>query len=76
MSMTDPIADMLTHIRNGHSAKKVQVTMPSSTVKTAIAKLLKEEGFIKDFSVAANDMEGPKPVVITSVDVEVKLRTL
>lgn len=55
MSMTDPIADMLTHIRNGHSAKKVKVKMPTSTVKVAIAKVLKEEGFINGFNVDAND---------------------
>ena len=42
--MTDPIADMFTRIRNGQSAAKVAVTMPSSKVKVAIANLLKEEG--------------------------------
>ena len=51
MSMTDPIADMLTRIRNGQTAGKQAVTMPSSTVKMAIAKVLKEEGYIKAFSV-------------------------
>ncbi|PHR85184.1 MAG: 30S ribosomal protein S8 [Colwellia sp.] len=50
--MTDPIADMFTRIRNGQSAAKVAVTMPSSKVKVAIANLLKEEGYISDFSVA------------------------
>ena len=55
--MTDPIADMFTRIRNGQSAAKVAVTMPSSKVKVAIANLLKEEGYISDFSVA----EGTKP---------------
>ena len=50
--MTDPIADMFTRIRNGQSATKVVVTMPSSKVKVAIANLLKEEGYIVDFSVA------------------------
>ena len=59
MSMTDPIADMLTRIRNGQSAKKVQVQMFSSTKKTEIAKVLKEEGYIEDFSVEA----GVKPVL-------------
>lgn len=49
--MTDPIADMFTRIRNGQSATKVAVTMPSSKVKVAIANLLKEEGYISDFSV-------------------------
>jgi|TARA_R110002124_G_C8679426_1_gene491968 small subunit ribosomal protein S8 len=55
--MTDPIADMFTRIRNGQSAAKTAVTMPSSKVKVAIANLLKEEGYISDFSVA----EGTKP---------------
>ncbi len=50
--MTDPIADMFTRIRNGQSATKVAVTMPSSKLKVAIANLLKEEGYISDFSVA------------------------
>jgi small subunit ribosomal protein S8 len=52
--MTDPIADMLTRIRNGQSSKKTTVTMPSSKQKMAIAKVLKDEGFIADFSVSAD----------------------
>ena len=52
--MTDPIADMFTRIRNGQSAAKVAVTMPSSKVKVAIANLLKEEGYISDFSVSGD----------------------
>lgn len=52
MSMQDPIADMFTRIRNGQAAKKVAVKMPSSKLKVAIAKLLKEEGYITDYSVA------------------------
>lgn len=47
--MTDPIADMLTRIRNGQSAGKKVVMMPSSKLKLAIAKVLKEEGYINDF---------------------------
>lgn len=50
--MTDPIADMFTRIRNGQSAAKVAVTMPSSKVKVAIATLLKEEGYVSEFSVS------------------------
>jgi len=50
--MTDPIADMFTRIRNGQSAAKVAVTMPSSKVKVAIANLLKEEGYITEYSVS------------------------
>ena len=65
MSMTDPIADMLTRIRNGQNAKKLSVTMPSSTAKVAVAKVLKEEGYITDFS---TEVDGPK----SSLTVELK----
>jgi len=51
MSMTDPVADMLTRIRNGQSAGKKIVKQPSSKLKISIAKVLREEGYIKDFSV-------------------------
>ena len=54
MSMSDPIADMLTRIRNGQSADKTNVQMPSSKGKIAIANVLKNEGFISDFSVDEN----------------------
>ncbi|MCT7654271.1 30S ribosomal protein S8 [Oceanimonas sp. NS1] len=54
MSMQDPIADMLTRIRNGQAANKVAVSMPSSKVKVAIAKVLKEEGYITDYAVSAD----------------------
>ncbi len=50
MTMTDPISDMLTRIRNGQNARKVSVSMPASKAKEAIAKVLKEEGYITDFS--------------------------
>ncbi len=53
MSMSDPIADMLTRIRNAQGVQKNVVTMPSSKVKVAIAQVLKDEGYIDDFSVAA-----------------------
>ena len=52
MSMSDPVADMLTRIRNGQTAGKVDVTMPASNMKQAIAEVLKNEGYIKDFSVS------------------------
>jgi len=52
MSMSDPIADMLTQIRNAQATKKVTVGMPSSKTKKAIAQVLKEEGYISDFSVS------------------------
>jgi small subunit ribosomal protein S8 len=48
--MTDPIADMLTRIRNAQMAEKVAVSMPSSKLKVAIAKVLKDEGYIDDFA--------------------------
>ena len=51
MSMQDPIADMFTRIRNAQGANKVAVRMPSSKQKVAIAHVLKEEGYIADFSV-------------------------
>jgi small subunit ribosomal protein S8 len=50
--MQDPIADMLTRIRNGQAANKVSVKMPSAKLKVAIAKLLKDEGYIADYAVA------------------------
>lgn len=51
MSMQDPLADMLTRIRNAQQVGKVDVTMPSSKLKTNVARVLKEEGYIVDFSV-------------------------
>lgn len=51
MSMSDPIADMLTRIRNAQQVDKTSVTMPSSKVKVAIAKVLQEEGYIDGFQV-------------------------
>ncbi|MBM5646599.1 30S ribosomal protein S8 [Burkholderia pseudomallei] len=54
MSMSDPIADMLTRIRNAQMVEKVSVSMPSSKVKVAIAQVLKDEGYIDDFAVKAD----------------------
>ena len=64
MSMQDPIADMLTRIRNGQAAAKVSVAMPSSKQKVAIAKLLKEEGYIADYKVSGD----------TKAELEVELK--
>ena len=50
MSMTDPIADMLTRIRNGQSARKVSVSMPASKAKEAVAKVLQDEGYILSYA--------------------------
>ena len=52
MVMTDPIADMLTRIRNANQMRNETVTMPSSKIKVEIAKILKEEGYIVDYSVS------------------------
>jgi small subunit ribosomal protein S8 len=60
MSMTDPIADFLTRIRNGQLAGKTEVAAPASRLKLALAKVLKEEGYIEDFAVAEADA---KPTV-------------
>lgn len=51
MAMSDPIADMLTRIRNAQMAEKAAVVMPSSKLKAAIAAVLKEEGYVEDFAV-------------------------
>ena len=63
MSMTDPIADMLTRIRNAQQANKAEVTMPSSKVKISIAKVLEEEGYITAYNV--DDNAGKASLTIT-----------
>jgi small subunit ribosomal protein S8 len=55
MSMSDPIADMLTRIRNAQLAEKLSVAMPSSRVKASIAQVLKDEGYIDEFKVREED---------------------
>lgn len=60
MSMQDPIADMLTRIRNAQMVNKARVVMPASKLKNAIAKVLKDEGYIEDFVVQEN---GGKPLL-------------
>ena len=57
MSMTDPLADMFTRIRNGSKEKFEKVDVPSSKMKREIAKILKEEGFIKNFKVITDDLK-------------------
>ncbi len=57
MSMTDPIADMFARIRNGSKAKFEKVDIPSSKMKREIAKVLKEEGFIKNFKTVTDDQQ-------------------
>ncbi len=58
MSMTDPVADLLTRIRNGLSSKKPTVDVPSSKLKVEIAKILKEEGYILNFKVTEDNVQG------------------
>ena len=55
MVMTDPIADMLTRIRNANQMRNETVTMPSSKIKVEIAKILKAEGYIAEYSVSTDD---------------------
>jgi len=55
MSMSDPIADMLTRIRNAQMVDKAAVTMPSSKIKVAIAQVLKDEGYIDGFAIKSNE---------------------
>ena len=62
MSMQDPIADMFTRIRNGQSAGKVRVTMPLSRQKAAVAKVLKEQGYIRDYLV--EEIEGKAQLAV------------
>jgi small subunit ribosomal protein S8 len=58
MAMTDPIADMLTRIRNAGMAQHAKLDIPSSNVKVAIAEVLKELGYIKNFKVITDDLQG------------------
>ena len=58
MAMTDPIADMLTRIRNANSVYHESVAIPGSKIKIAIAEVLKNEGFIKDYNLQEDDKQG------------------
>ena len=58
MVMTDPIADMLTRIRNANSVNHAEVVIPASKIKTAIAQILKDEGFVSGFSVSEDGKQG------------------
>ena len=58
MNITDPIADMLTRIRNANSAKHKTVDVPASKMKTAIAEILFKEGYIKSFELISNENQG------------------
>jgi small subunit ribosomal protein S8 len=58
MSMTDPIADLLTRVRNALTARHERVDIPSSKVKVSIARILKEEGYIKNFKILKDNKQG------------------
>jgi len=64
MTMQDPIADLLTRIRNAQTARIGQVAMPSSKTKVAVAQVLKDEGYIEDYSVAGSDSHKPELTVV------------
>ena len=59
MSMSDPIADMLTRIRNGQQAKKVSVSMPAAKLKSLVARVLQDEGYIERFDTAPDESGKP-----------------
>lgn len=63
MSMSDPVADMLTRIRNAQSAKKTNVSMPNTKLKIAIAEVLKTEGYIADYRVEEFDNNKKKLII-------------
>ncbi len=65
MTMTDPIADMLTRIRNANTAMHDEVLMPSSKQKEALAGILKKEGYIEDYQVAANSDRPGSTLTVT-----------
>jgi small subunit ribosomal protein S8 len=76
MTMTDPIADMLTRIRNGNTAMHDEVRMPSSKLKEALAAILKREGYIEDFSVADADDRPGKTLTIRMKYAQDRTRTI
>jgi small subunit ribosomal protein S8 len=76
MTMTDPIADMLTRIRNGNVAMHDEVKMPSSKLKEALAAILKREGYIQDFSVADNTERPGRVLTINMKYAQDRTRTI
>ncbi len=68
MSMTDPIADMLTRIRNANMAKMQKVDIPSSNLKVSIANVLRSEGFIKNYKVISDDKQGILRIYLKYID--------
>ncbi len=76
MTMTDPIADMLTRIRNANVAMHDEVRMPSSKLKEALAAILKREGYIQDYSVADNTERPGKVLTINMKYAQDRTRTI
>lgn len=68
MSLTDPIADMLTRIRNAAIVRKKEVSIPSSRMKIEIAKVLKDEGYIKNYRVAGDKKQGILNILLKYTD--------
>jgi len=68
MNMTDPIADMLTRIRNAIMARHARVMVPASTMKVAIAQILKEEGYVKDYDVVRDTPQGTIRITLRYID--------
>ena len=68
MNMTDPIADMLTRIRNAATARHTRVLIPASKMKLAIARVLKDEGYIKDIEVLKDNPQGTLRLTLRYVD--------
>ena len=66
--MTDPIADMLTRIRNANQMRYEEVNVPASNVKKEIARILKEEGFINDYKIVDNDAQGSIQITLKYTD--------
>ena len=67
MAMSDPIADMLTRIRNAQLAEKASVSMPSSKLKVAIAAVLKDEGYVEDFAVREAEGKATLDIALKSI---------
>ncbi len=68
MNMTDPIADMLTRIRNAATARHIRVLVPASKMKLSLARVLKEEGYIKDIEILKDNPQGTLRLTLRYVD--------
>lgn len=68
MNMTDPVADMLTRIRNAIMARHQRVTIPASNMKIAIARILKEEGYIRDYELVRDNPQGTIRITLRYVE--------